>query len=189
MSYSVEVVADVVAATRHASSAASFIVVSAIIMAAGIALGVRRRQGAAFFVRINDGSNRKQALNRIFGTGIPVFGRVIDKPADPAGAGPVEGVFELGDGLGNLRTAPGDVSDVLVPDPLLVSHPCETFPKLTFGGGRFVGPLLSVGQPGSSVGDGVVIVTSPPAPPGFLESPVTVGQGLLGLVALADHVG
>lgn len=50
-----------------------------------------------------------------------VFGRVVDEPADSVGAGPVEGVFELGHGHGNLRTAPGDVSEVLVPGPLLVS--------------------------------------------------------------------
>lgn len=78
---------------------------------------------------------------------------------------------------------------MLVPGPLLVSQPCEAFPELAFGGGRFVGLLLCVGQAGSSVGDGVVVGTSPPAPPGFLELRVAVGQGLLGLVALADHVG
>lgn len=32
--------------------------------------------------------------------GDEVFGRVVDEPADSVGAGPVEGVFELGHGLG-----------------------------------------------------------------------------------------
>lgn len=73
VSYGVEM-AVLLGATRHASSPASFIVVSAIIMAVGVGLGVRRRQVAAFFVNINGGSDRRQALNRIiFGLGIPLM--------------------------------------------------------------------------------------------------------------------
>lgn len=52
----------------------SFIVVAGVILAAGITLAFRRRQVAQFFIEVNGGGPRRQAVNRLmFHTGIPLM--------------------------------------------------------------------------------------------------------------------
>jgi hypothetical protein len=121
--------------------------------------------------------------------GDEVFGRVVDEPGDSVRTGPVEGVVELGDGLFGLGAPARDAGDVFLPGPLMFGQAREAFPQLTFGGAYFFRSLLSFGQPSGGLGDGVVVLSSPPPLTGVIGASPTVGEGLIGLMASTDKVG